>query len=283
MSQNEKNKQTQAQPNNSKPNAGSPAQSGSPAPAEPKSTDTPKPADAAEGKPGEQPAAPQAPAAPAADPVKENPPTAATDKVEERVKGPHPDRQLPKKLVEHIDAKLKDNGLAQHALAKKDARTLMRLAAESLVGVREHGGNNRGVMVELIQDVIGEHGEYWPWCMSFVQVCIAYAELKTGILSPIHVHEHVITVWQKTDKKHRCNVEPLPGAIVIWKHPDGVRGHAGILTSIGPVNITCIEGNTEAGVNPQGKIERDGGGIYATERNKNGTGDLRIQGYLRPF
>lgn len=212
----------------------------------------------------------------------EAPPPAQEQPKVAAAKHPTPVRALPAKLTKYIDDKLKDNGLFHDALARKDARTIMRLAAECLVGVREEGGNNRGPLVELIQDVIGEPGEYWPWCMSFVQVCIGYAEEKTGIASPIFVSEHVMTVWNKTDKRLRCTVDPLPGAIIIWRKEDTEQGHTGILTSFGPIKMTAIEGNTESGI-ANGKVERDGGGVYHTERNRKGTGQMSVVGFLKPF
>jgi len=106
-------------------------------------------------------------------------------------------RSIESKLVKYIDEKLKLNGLAQEAIKTKDARTLFRLACESLVGVREKSGRNDGPIVELIQETIGRaQGEFW--CMSYVQSCLAYAEVKTGIDSPIFASEHCMTVWNKT-------------------------------------------------------------------------------------
>jgi hypothetical protein len=196
---------------------------------------------------------------------------------------PTPERKVPTKLLAWIDNKLKGNGLAQHAIEQKDARTVMRLAAEACVGIREQGGNNRGPLVDLIQDVIGQEGkEHWAWCMSFVQVCIAYAEEKTGVKSPIIAHEHCLTVWNQSPKNLRCTADPLPGAIIVWRHGDTASGHTGILTSFGPDSMTAVEGNTESGV-AGGKVERDGGGVYATKRSKTGAPAMRVMGFLKPF
>lgn len=111
-------------------------------------------------------------------------------------------RQIEKKMVDWLDTKLIGNGLAQRAISDKDARLLFRLAAEACVGIKESGGNNKGPMVELIQETI-DGADREPWCMSFVQTCLAYAEKKTGIKSPIAAGEHCLSVWTSTPKSAR--------------------------------------------------------------------------------
>lgn len=230
------------------------------------------------GNAAEQPAAAAATSAPAPEPVKE-PEEKGPANGQEAVEWMR--RELPFPLVDHIDDLLRTNGLAAHAIETKDARTLMRLAGEALVGVREEGANNRGPIVDLIEETIKEELGL-PWCMAFVQVCIGYAELKTGVKSPIHASAGVMDVWAKTDKRLRCTADPLPGAVIIWQHQDGKAGHTGILTSFGPVQMTAVEGNTEEGITG-GKVERDGGGVYATSRAKAGNTSMRVVGFLKPF
>src|SRR5574343_9032 len=101
-------------------------------------------------------------------------------------------RRIEPTMVKWLDSKLAGNGLAQDAIARKDARLLFRLAMESCVGIREKGGNNSGPMVELIQETI-DGADKDPWCMSLVQTCIAYAEKRTGKSSPIFASEHCLT------------------------------------------------------------------------------------------
>ena len=191
-------------------------------------------------------------------------------------------RHIEPAMIEYIDIKLKTNGLAQRAIETKAARSLFIQAAQCLVGIREVGGNNEGPMVELIQKTIGNAGKE-PWCMSFVQTCLAYAEVKTGITSPIYDSEHCITVWHKSPKVARVNVFPLGGAIVIWRRSTSTKGHTGVLLSADGNLMNCVEGNTESGLDPNGKVERDGGGIYHTVRDMRGTGSLNVVGFLKPF
>lgn len=193
-------------------------------------------------------------------------------------------RQIEPKMVEFLDQKLANNGLAQHAIAEKDARQLFILAAQACVGIREVGGNNSGPMVELIQETIGGHSKE-SWCMAFMQTCIAYAELKTGMVSLVAAGEHCLTVWALTPKSERVKIFPLPGAIVIWQHGKSQDGHTGCFLEADDKrkNMRMVEGNTESGLNPKGDVERDGGGVYLTSRNVIKNGSMKVVGFLKPF
>lgn len=191
-------------------------------------------------------------------------------------------RELELKMLEFIDDRLAMNGLYLEALKNKDARTLMRLAAQACVGIKESGGNNKGPLVSLIQDTIGGP-DHVAWCMSFVQTCIAYAELKTGKESPIFATEHCLTCWRETPVYQRVRILPLAGAIVIWQHGHGDAGHTGIVESCDGENMYCFEANTGGGVDPHGKVVREGDGIYHTHRSMHQIGDMHVLGYLKPF
>lgn len=184
-------------------------------------------------------------------------------------------------MVDFLDAKLAANGLAQHAIDVKDARLLFGLAAESCVGIRENGGSNKGPMVELIQKTIGR-AEGEPWCMSFVQTCLAYAEIKTGVRSPIIPSEHCRTTWTATVKSQRVKARPNKYAIVIWGYEGNSSGHTGIFleghfANNQGVSFQSIEGNTNA----QGSNEGDG--VFLKTRNWRRNGPLVVLGFLRPF
>lgn len=184
-------------------------------------------------------------------------------------------RNIEKKLVDWIDKKLAGNGLAQKAIEDKDARTLFRLAAESCVGIRETS-HNAGPMVELIQETVGG-ADKEPWCMSFVQSCLAYAEKKTGIKSPIFESEHCLTVWAKTPKKMRVKEVPLPGAIIIWQHGSSQAGHTGVMLEWNKTKFNSVEGNTGD------ENMREGDGVYYRIRNAKANGRMKVVGFLKPF
>lgn len=179
-------------------------------------------------------------------------------------------------FVNFIDSKLASNGLAQHAIETKDARLLFGLAAESCVGIKEKG-HNKGVIVEAIQRTIGK-AEGEPYCLGFVQACLAYAELKTGARSPIAATEHCRTCWAETPKEQRVKISPLKYAIVLWGHEGTSSGHAGIVIEVQRNSaISTVEANTNA------SGSREGDGIFYKKRDWIRNGDLIKLGFLRPF
>ena len=192
-------------------------------------------------------------------------------------------RQIEKKMVDFLDKKLALNGAAQEAILKKDARSLMVYAAEACVGIREEGGNNKGPMVQLIQDTVGGVGAE-AWCLSYVMTCLAYAEHKTGVKSPLIDTEHCMTLWGKTKASQKVKVFPARGAIIIWQHGTSSSGHTGFfLESPRKGIMRCIEGNSEAGLSKDGSVIREGGGVYVTERSMIKNGTMRVVGFIRPF
>lgn len=191
-------------------------------------------------------------------------------------------REINKKMIAYLDKKLAGNGLAQSAIANKDARALMLQAAIACVGIREEGGNNRGPMVSLLQDTV-DGTEPWAWCMSFVQTCIAYAEAKTGVKSPVSASEHCMSVWNGTPKVQRVKIAPLPGAIIIWQKGKTQSGHTGFVLGADNKDMMTVEGNTEAGMDTNGEVVREGGGVYNCKRNKTKTGTMVVVGFLKPF
>lgn len=191
-------------------------------------------------------------------------------------------RDLRLELVEFLDHKLIGNGLYEKAIKERDARTIMRLAAQVCVGIKEEGGANRGPIVSLIQDTV-DGPDHVAWCMSFVQSCIGYAEAKTGIHSPIFTTEHCLTCWRETPIAQRVRTLPLAGAIVLWRHGSSDSGHTGIVESCDGETMWNFEGNTGGGVDPHGKVVREGDGIYHTHRSLGTIGDMHLLGWLKPF
>lgn len=191
-------------------------------------------------------------------------------------------REIESKMVNWIDKKLSGNGAAQNAIAIDDARSLFIYAIEACVGIREEGGNNKGPLVKLLQETIGE-AEGEAWCMSFVQTCLAYVEEKLSMESPVEASEHCLTVWNNTPKSMRVKSIPAPGAIAIWRHGNSTSGHTGVVTEWNKSWFEAVEGNTEGGTAPTGDVIREGGGVYVTKRGAKGNGSMKIIGFLKPF
>lgn len=191
-------------------------------------------------------------------------------------------RQLEPEMIAYLDSLLASDPIAKEALSLADPRLLFGRVVDACVGIREVGGNNRGTLVELMQSTIGGANRE-AWCMSFIQTCIGYVEHVMGVVSPIAVSEHCLTVWSKTPKKQRVKSIPAPGAIIIWQHGESAAGHTGKMTEWRDNYMYCVEGNTESGLGENGSIERDGGGVYLTKRDKVQNGDMKVVGFLKPF
>lgn len=185
-------------------------------------------------------------------------------------------RKIEKPMLAWIDAKLAGNGLAQKAIADKDARLVFRLAAEACVGIKEEGGNNRGTLVSLMQDTVGGP-DPTAWCMSAVQTWISYAERRTGIASSIYASEHCQQVWINTPKIMRVKKIPAAGAIVIWKRGNTSSGHTGVMLEWLGNKFNSVEANTGS------QSMSDGDGVFYKTRAAKQTGNLRVLGFLRPF
>jgi len=191
-------------------------------------------------------------------------------------------RELNKKLISYLEAKLAANGLYQNAVKEKNARQIVWLAATALVGIKEKSGKNDGEMVNLIQDTVGGM-EQWPWCMSLVQSCIAFAEYKTGVKSPVVASEHCVTVWNKTTKTKRVKDIPLAGAIAIWQDTGKQTGHTEIVLSADESKFQCVGGNTSGTTKPNEEVNREGNGVFYTSRSYASTKKRKLLGFIKPF
>lgn len=191
-------------------------------------------------------------------------------------------RKIEKELVDYIDKRLEKNGLAQDALARKDARALMVQAATTLVGIKEATGRNDGKMVRLIQETVGgASGE--AWCAAMIQSLIAYAEVKTGKKSPIIDTELCYTMWHKSPKTSRVKILPMAGAIAIWNDIGKTTGHTEMVISADGVTMQCIGGNTGGTTKPGQPVEANGNGVYYTVRSMKGSKKRALLGFLIPF
>lgn len=117
-------------------------------------------------------------------------------------------------------------------------------------GTGEDLGRNRGRMVnQFLEASNNSPGE--PWCMAFVQWCIAEAAKEFGVKNPCKennvVTGHVMTFWGGTKPLGWRVTNPAdarPGDIMIIEHGGGT-GHTGFVVSP-PAGgkVETIEGNT---------------------------------------
>jgi len=190
-------------------------------------------------------------------------------------------RKLDPLIIKYIDDKLKDNAIAQEAIKKGDARTLMVEAARACVGIKEKTGKNDGPLVESIQKTGGGKKGH-SWCMYGVMTWVGYAELKTGKKSPLPNGGHCLTVWRKAPAESRVKGTPGPGAVIIWQHGKTSNGHTGVVLSATDTTLSTVEGNT-SGSTKAGGVDRNGNGVYFNKRSRKGSGNMHILGYLKPF
>jgi len=115
-------------------------------------------------------------------------------------------------------------------------------------------------------------------CMAFVQWAIKQVEAEFGIKSPLFKSEHCLTVWNKTPVENRLK-EPIPGAVMIWRHGNTINGHTGIVTKVTANNVYTVEGNTSDGKG----VNRNGDGVYARVRSRVGSGAMKVVGWIDPF
>lgn len=196
-------------------------------------------------------------------------------------------RKISKKLEAAIDEMVMKTNAARlkNALAKKDANTIVGLAAEALssMNIREKSGNNDGIWVEEIQAVTGNsRGD--AWCMSGYQAGVAYAEKKTGIISKIYRSASCASVRKNSSSLAVALTDAKYGDSIIWVYKSGL-GHVG--TFEGWIKFPTVailnECNTTKG-KVGDVIVREGGGAYQTERTLSTTDSaMRVGMVVRPF
>ena len=196
-------------------------------------------------------------------------------------------RKISEKLFNEFERRLATHPLFATAVKKKDARLLLTIAASVWVGLKEKTGKNDGEWVEEFQKVCGgSKGD--PWCMYFVQGCIAYVERKLGIKSHMVSSGHCMTVWNATKLEKKAKFFPAAGAIPIWRRGTSSSGHTEVMLSADNKNMKAVGANT-SGADTTGKVTREGNGCFYTTRSMQGfpnlktTASMKLQGFIIPF
>lgn len=147
--------------------------------------------------------------------------------------------------------------------------------ASRWIGVKEKGGDNRGVEIERFQRAIDGHASGQSWCMAFVQYCLS----QVGD-SELFRSSHCLTVWNNSPKELRLS-KPVPGSIMIWRKKGTAQGHTGIVTAVyDDTTVETIEGNT----GPMSVVSREGDGVYRKMRSTHPVmGNMIVVGWLKPW
>lgn len=129
--------------------------------------------------------------------------------------------------------------------------------ARSYIGTEESPPNsNRNPFAPIVG-----HANGYPWCASF---CLAVAK-EVGLRLPtssaytprIAADFQLARQWATDNGR--------PGDLALFDFPDAERGiqHIGIVESVLPGTLICIEGNTSAGIRGS---QDNGGGVYRRTR-----------------
>jgi CHAP domain len=196
-------------------------------------------------------------------------------------------RKITKVAVAFIDKRLVNDPLANDSLTKKRPRQLFVQAAAACLGIKEVG-KNKGTEVEEFLKTVGlSPGD--AWCMSFMQTCIAYVELKLKLTSPLVTSGACMQVWNNSPLSQRVQNVPLAGAIAIWQHTnDPGHGHTGMVLDCDGVSFHAVEGNTSDGTEDlHASLGQTGDGVRFTHRRFDlfnpQKGDMQLRGFLKPF
>jgi peptidoglycan hydrolase-like protein with peptidoglycan-binding domain len=140
---------------------------------------------------------------------------------------------------------------------------------ESLRGVREQGGNNRGADIEAYQRATALSGTGWAWCAAFVTWCYERSGLflrDAGGFAAVAALRSWATRaghWRPREPGYR----PPTGAIVIYTF-----SHTGIVLFGGEQEDHTVEGNTSSGARGS---QRDGDCVFCRARSHRS-----IRGYV---
>lgn len=152
-----------------------------------------------------------------------------------------------------------------------------RLAAiaRSQVGVKEVGGNNRGIKIREYQSSTNLAPAAWPWCAAFCcwaieqwlkdKEVIKWLGLKTLAPSKWRPRTAAAFGFVEWARKHPNTTTVLPesttpqiGDLAIFDF-----SHIGIVVAVGRGSFQCVEGNT----NQKGTRDSDSGdGVWLKTR-----------------
>lgn len=150
----------------------------------------------------------------------------------------------------------------------------VRVTANSYVGVREKGGNNRGFTDKELKNMMAKVGwkPGFAWCGFFVRAILDACDIPntiTGWSPAAYNKKDVIFTNGKFYQKFN------PGDVLVMtlsynKFRNTKRykaiGHTGIVDAIGQYSVRTIEGNTnDAGT----RDSRSGDGVYVKIRPLN--------------
>ncbi len=150
----------------------------------------------------------------------------------------------------------------------------MLSAARAFVGTTEVTAAARVGLIR--QTVAPDTGQ--PWCMDFVQACVAYAESINNSVSLLPESQDVLDTWKRAISNIKVS-PPEIGDIVLWQERGTTEGHCGLIVGMDSLLFTTIEGNTSDAQ----QIDRNGRGVFVKRRARGGTRTFSELGFIRAF
>jgi len=139
-------------------------------------------------------------------------------------------------------------------------RACVKEIYDAEVGVREYGGSNRGLSVEMYLKSVNLEPSY-AWCAAFVSWCYQYAGVDTPKSG--WVPDYAMTCKRIYHRNRFEKRTPQQGDVfLIWYPKRNRPAHMGFIDKWGDKWITTVEGNT----NDSGS--REGNGVYKKRRLK---------------
>jgi hypothetical protein len=162
---------------------------------------------------------------------------------------------------------------------------LLAWMAENYVGVVESRPNG-GPLVERFQRAADGKAQGEPWCVAFVQFCVARVDDYFAKLPVPNVHhalpitEWSIGMWRLAPAMHRHTV-PCVGDVVIWQNNKNKgTGHAGIVVGFDGDVVLTVEANTSPGDKAD---QREGDGVWKKRRANGDIPGFTRLGYVSPW
>lgn len=196
-------------------------------------------------------------------------------------RGPSKSRVIHPVLRVMIEERLFPQGKVPECFKQRDLKQCVIAICTALasMAIVEKGGNNKGKTVGLIQAIIGsyiENGNGDAWCMSAVQVVIAFLEDYFQIESPVIASEGVTATLAAAKKvKDLVSAKAVAGAAACARNGTSWKGHTWIVLAVRANGVEdTFEGNTDSGGS------RDGDGAYIRTRKPKKNGNLNTEGYV---
>jgi len=193
------------------------------------------------------------------------------------------ERRLHPELRVLLEQKVFPGGNIPNFWHQKELAKVAIALGEALLSmkIREVGGNNKGYLVSLLQDVIGifkTGGTGDAWCKSAMQVIIAFIEDFYGVESPVLASEHCMTVNNAAKKvpglwTEACEV----GTMFEFQNGTSQSGHTGLVKSKTATTMITLEGNTGD------SSLSDGDGFFEKVRNQKKNGSFNTRGFVRIY